>query len=281
LVSPAPGGGGRTADKPPLDPAAENSRIPPRRVVILGASNVIRNISTVVATAERFRGPPLDFLAAVGHGRSYGLTSHVLGRSLPAINSCGLWNALADRPRLPTVSLVTDVGNDLLYGASVETIVAWVDQCLTKLARISDRLIVTELPLENIARLNSAKFFLFRSILFPTSRLTLAAARELALALNGRLADRASAFGATLIKPDMGWYGHDPIHILRRHEARAWQQILLPWQADATPRANPPWPASAIPLWKCRPHARKFLGIEQRRAQPALQLASGTRVSFY
>lgn len=281
MVNPTDGAGQRVIDGRLSDPAAEGPGFPPQRVVILGASNVIRNISTVVATAERFRGQPLDFLAATGHGRSYGLTSRVLGRSLPAIRTCALWDALAQRPRLPTVSLLTDVGNDLLYGASVETIVSWVELCLTKLEAISDRVILTELPLDNIARLNFSKFFLIRSILFPKSRLTLTAAREMSVALNDRIVDLASTFGATLIKPDIGWYGADPIHIHRRHGDHAWQQILSPWKTDAAARAESLPRAAGIPVRRCRPHVRWVMGIEQRRAQPALRLPSGTQVSFF
>lgn len=281
MVNSSTGTGDRAANEPLPEPADTNPAVPPRRVVILGASNVIRNISTVITTAEHFRGQPLDFLAATGHGRSYGLTSRILGRSLPAIRTCALWDALAERPRIPTVSLVTDIGNDLLYGASVETIVSWVDQCLTKLAGISDRLILTELPLENIARLNFYKFFLIRSILFPNSRLTLTAAREMAAALNDRIANLASAYGATLIKPDVGWYGADPIHIHRRHSDNAWQQIMLPWKTDAATRVDPPLSAKRIPSSRCRPYVRWVMGIEQRRAQPTLRLPSGTQVSFF
>ena len=155
---------------------------PPRqRIVVLGASNVIRGISTVISTAERFRREPLDCVMATGHGRSYGLTSRVLGRTLPAIRSCALWESLANRPHADTVSLVTDIGNDLLYGASVETIVAWVDECLARLRPISKHIILTEVPWENVARLNPANFFLIRSILFPQSRLTLVAAPDMAV----------------------------------------------------------------------------------------------------
>ncbi len=263
--------------------ASTDARIaaPPQRVVILGASNVIRNISTILATAELFRGQPLDFLAAAGHGRSYGLTSCVLGRSLPAIRACALWETLSERPQVPTVSLVTDVGNDLLYGASVAAIVSWVEECLTKLAQISDRVILTELPLENIARLNSINFFLFRTILFPKSKLTLAAAREMSEALNERIAHLASVAGVTLIKPDMTWYGADPIHIHRRHRNKAWRQILQPWQTKSiTPLVAPPR-AERIPLRECRPHLRSLMGIVQRRDQPTLRMTNGTQVSFF
>ncbi len=276
------GGTGNTAvDGPRAESADPNPTVPPQRVVILGASNVIRNISTVLATAERFCGQPLDFLAATGHGRSYGLTSCVLGRSLPAIRACALWDALSEQLQVPTVSLVTDVGNDLLYGASVETIVSWVEECLTKLVKMSDRVILTELPLENIARLNSANFFLIRSILFPKSKLTLSAAREMSAALNERIANLASESGATLIKPDVAWYGTDPIHIHRRYSDNAWQQILGPWKTKAATSREAPIRTKRIPLMRCRPHVRWLMGIEQRRAQPTLRLAGGTHVSFF
>ena len=268
-------------DTPLSDSAVEHPAVPSQRVVILGASNVMRNISTVIATAERFRGQPQEFLLAGGHGRSYGQTSRILGRALPAIRTCALWDALAERPQARTVSLVTDVGNDLLYGASVETIASWVEQCLENLAGMSDRVILTELPLENIARLDFSTFFFIRTILFPKSRLSLTAAREMAAELNQRIKNLASTFDATLIKPDTAWYGVDPIHIHRRHRDQAWQQILSPWKTDQENCPDPAQRATRIPLRKCRPHLRWMMGFEQRRSQPALQLPSGTHVSFF
>src|SRR5205807_8069752 len=61
--------------------------VPPRRVVVLGASNVSLGFGTIVETAARLWGAPLDLLAAFGHGRSYGLRKSVLGRELPGITA--------------------------------------------------------------------------------------------------------------------------------------------------------------------------------------------------
>ena len=58
----------------------------------------------------------------------------MLGRELPGITTCGLWDALAARPPARTAALVTDVGNDLLYGAPVAAILDWVAECLDRLA---------------------------------------------------------------------------------------------------------------------------------------------------
>jgi len=87
------------------------AEVPARRVVLLGASNLTRGISTAVETARLQWGRPLDVMAALGHGRSYGLASRLLCRTLPSIVECGLWPALAARPPAPTAALVTDVGN--------------------------------------------------------------------------------------------------------------------------------------------------------------------------
>src|SRR5690606_17242178 len=76
---------------------------PHRRVVMLGASNLTRGVSTVLATAQAYWGAnPVDALFALGHGRSYGITTNVLGRILSSIRDCGLWKALDDRPSAPT-----------------------------------------------------------------------------------------------------------------------------------------------------------------------------------
>ena len=55
-----------------------------------------------------------------------------LWRELPGIVECGLWDALAQRPPAPTVALLTDIGNDLLYDVPVPQIVSWVETCLDR-----------------------------------------------------------------------------------------------------------------------------------------------------
>ena len=69
------------------------------RVVVLGASNVTRGISTIVETAQLAVGGPIDLYAAFGHGRSLGLYTRVLGRGLCSLLDAGLWRALDNRPR--------------------------------------------------------------------------------------------------------------------------------------------------------------------------------------
>jgi hypothetical protein len=183
------------------------------RVVALGASNLTRGFQSVVSTARGAWGPGVEVLAALGHGRSYGARSQLLFRALPGILDCGLWHELASRPHVATRALVTDVGNDILYGFSPEQTLAWVAEALSRLSRLTQDIAITDLPLASIRQLSTPKFLAFRSILVPSCRLSLAQVLERAEQVNAGLADLASVHGARLCHLDPAWYGFDPIHV--------------------------------------------------------------------
>lgn len=261
--------------------SAEPETNPVRRIVLVGASNLVRNIATVVQTACAAWGSPADLLMAAGHGRSYGLASHVLGRTLPGIVECGLWQSLAQRHPAQTAALVTDIGNDILYGADDGTIAAWVKCCLLQLRAADARIIITELPLRNLRNLETWRFRLFRTMLFPQSRLTLEVALSRATALNERIKELAAQHQATLVRPWENWYGFDPIHLLRKQQADAWSEVMSHWNPRLIATCCPGTAWNALYLRSLRPHRRRVVGVPLRRAQPCGQLANGTRISLY
>ncbi len=167
---------------------------PARRVVLVGASNLTKGIGTVLDTSTRIWGGPLQVLAALGHGRSYGQETRFFGMALPGIEACGLWRDLKAEPETPTAALVTDIGNDLLYEQPVATIVGWVERCLDRLAAARARTVVTLLPVDNVRTLSAGRFHLLRTLFFPTSRIGLAEVVRRAGELNQqveRMAQRA------------------------------------------------------------------------------------------
>ena len=255
--------------------------VPTRRVIVVGASNVVRGLSTIIETAELVWGCPLDVLAACGHGRSYGRTSCVFGRSLPGILECGLWDELSQRPALPTAALVTDIGNDILYGAGVDQIAAWVEQCVLRLRAVCDRIVITELPVARVASVTARKYNVLRAILFPASRVTWDDAWQRVRELNERVAELASQQRGVLCVPRLAWYGWDPIHVRRGAWSEAWGEILSGWSDGAvTPRARGSW-QRWWQLHRQRPLVRRRFGVEQRRAQPTCTLRSGSVISLY
>ena len=255
---------------------------PERRVILLGASNLTRGIATVIDTCQRIWGQPLDVMAALGHGRSYGTHSTVLGRSLPSIIGAELWPALAQRSRVPTAALVTDIGNDLLYEQPIEKIADWVSRALDKLIEQDAKIVMTRMPVANIDHLPEWKFRVLRRAMFPRGRLPF---REIALRareLDSRLVEVAAARGIPLIEQQRAWYGWDPIHLKSGAWPRAWQQILSAWTgAPADPAARNPALTRMLYLRTRRPHQRWLFGIEQRGPQPCGRMPGGSVVSFY
>jgi len=248
------------------------------RVVAVGASNLTRGFQTVVSAARAAWGPHVEVLAALGHGRSYGARSHLVFRSLPGILESGLWRELESRPHVATRALVTDVGNDILYGFSPEQTLAWVDAVLRRLRRVTEDVVVTDLPLASIRRLSRLKFLALRSILVPSCRLSLPQVLERAELVNRGLAELSSAHGARLTHLDPAWYGFDPIHVRASLWRVAWGQIL-----GAQPPASVNGVASveSLRLYLMRPERRWMFGREQLTPQSGIALPSGGRIWLY
>lgn len=266
----------------PAPEAAVQQTFPARRVVMLGASNLTRGVSTILATAQAYWGAePVDALLALGHGRSYGITTNVLGRVLVSIRDCGIWKALAERPQVPLAALVTDIGNDLLYGSPVVTIARWVEECLDRLLEHQAKVVVTQLPVKNGLAISEMRFRLFRAVLFPSCRLSLDEVRDRAAELNEQVVALCHARGIATVEQRPDWYGWDPIHIRLKHWRQAWGEILAPWLDGETPSVQPPPRRRWFYLRSLVPEHRIFWGSEQRRNQPAGRLPDGTLVSLY
>ncbi len=204
---------------------------PAARVVVLGASNVSRGLGRLTAIAGSRAGGRLDLLVAAGHGRSYGVNSRVAMRRLPSILASGLWRALererADAAR--PLALLTDIGNDLLYGFPARLVADWVGECLRRLAALDARTVITRLPLASVAAVGPARYRAFRTLFVPGCTLSLAAVKEAAADLDARIAALAAEHAATLIDQPGGWYGLDPIHPRRRHLAELFHAAGDAW----------------------------------------------------
>jgi hypothetical protein len=248
------------------------------RVVALGASNLTRGFHTVVSAARAVWGPDVEVLAALGHGRSYGARSHFAFRDLPGILDSGLWSELESRPSAPTRGLVTDVGNDILYGFSPEQTLEWVEEAIRRLSRVAEEIVLTDLPLASIRSLSDLKFQLYRSVLVPSCRLSLAEVLDGAERVNAGLARLAAARGATFVQLEPAWYGFDPIHIRPSMWSRAWQQILgahLPAGSSGVSAVE------NLRLYLMPPERRWMFGVEQFTPQKGVRLRSGGRVWLY
>ena len=251
----------------------------PTRVVILGASNVALSLTTAIEVARRNWRPPLRILSALGHGRSYGRRSRMLWRALPSIIDCGLWADLDDRSGEQTHAVITDVGNDLLYGQPVDRVADWVEQCVDRLLRIEARVVITSLPNCTLESLSPLRYRFFRSLFVPSCRLDLSVIRRRAASLDRRLAELARSREITRIEPPAHWYGLDPIHVRRRSHWSLWMTLLAPHREAPRAAVDPGTVKTARHGFDFERSWR--FGIERVRAQPCAFLADDVSVALY
>lgn len=255
---------------------------PARRVVLLGASNVALSFGNIVEAARQRWREPIEIMAAMGHGRSYGQDSLLLGRKISGIFSCALWQDLQRRPRMPTAALVTDIGNDLMYGVPSARVLEWVAGCLDRLAEAGATATITELPMRSLQRLGPRRFRFFRGLFFPRSELTLDEAVAGAAAINDGLARLAQQRKMSVISVLDAWYGFDPIHLRRGARSAAWPMLLAHVADGVSARSE-----ALASIWErvylacLAPHERSFFGLRFRAEQPSARLRDGTTVSLY
>lgn len=246
-------------------------------LVVLGASNARRCLPTIFSAARAAAGTRVKVYGAIGHGRSYGSRSSVLGRALPGILECGLWAELEQSSRDSLDAVVSDAGNDILYGFSVAEILGWVGKCLSRLETMGARITVMGLPVQSIDRLGPARFLMFRSIFFPSSRLRLGAVRSSVRELDRALRLAAEARKIRFVEPRGEWYGFDPIHIRFRDARAAWAEIL-----GAPPAAMGRLPTfDALRVRLARPEGESMFGVVHAHAQPAFHAGDGSEIRLY
>jgi hypothetical protein len=203
-----------------------------RRAVVLGASNVSRGLARLATVLRARAGGPLDLFVAAGHGRAYGVSSRVWLRRLPSILACGLWDALddgSDGDAGVRAALVTDVGNELLYGFGPDQVATWVREGVRRLADRGWRIALTALPTASIAGVGPVRLRLLKTVFVPGCRLTLGELKDSAARLDDRLRDVARECGATVIEQPGAWYGFDAIHIRRRRLDDLWNATCDAW----------------------------------------------------
>jgi len=252
------------------------------RAIFLGASNLVRGIDSLVTSTQLALGGPVEVIAAMGHGRSYNLTTTVLTRQLSGLLRSGIWDAVEKLPEAATYAVATDVGNDLLYEATPEQIARWVDEAIDRLQQVADRVILTGVPIESISALTPTRYYVVRYAFFPSARLTFDRATNYAFELHERLAEIAAGRSIPFAEQPGSWYGFDPVHHKPAMRGEAWRTILGHWneQADEVPLARRSLKRELYLKWLA-PEMRRIAWFQQRRVQPVGRLADGTTIALY
>jgi hypothetical protein len=250
------------------------------RFVVLGASNVSRGLTRLAAMIGARSAGPADLFVAAGHGRGYGVTTRVAWRRLPAILASGLWRALDRQQAERPAALVTDVGNELLYGLGVTAVATAVRESVKRLCDRGGRVAITGLPLASIERVGGIRYRLMRTVYVPGCLLSLAAIKDASRWLDDELRAIAADTGSTFLEQPGAWYGVDAIHVRRPRLDDLWR---LAGDAWGLPPARHRPPASLVDWARLGSHAaevRSLAGRTLLTPQPAID-RGGLRVWMF
>ena len=240
------------------------------RVIALGASNLTRGLRTVVSLGRTTWGHDTEVIAALGLGRSYG-SYHRLGvRGLPGILDCGIWRALEAMPTsssTKTIGIVSDVGNDIMYGFPPDRILRWVTEAVTRLQRHTDAIALTGLPVDNPARVSDLQFRTMRAVMFPSSPQTLDGVKRDVPVVQAGLERLAAERGLRLVQLRPEWYGIDPVHFRHPFWRRVWGEFLGLDAATWEQPAEPGGVLESARLWLRADEHRWLCGIHQHTPQ--------------
>jgi len=254
----------------PTDPA----RLTEQTVTLLGASNLARAFPTVVHSLGLGLTGPLDIAVAMGHGRSYGTWSQLLGRALPGINECGLWPQLSANCRqglrMRPLAAIADLGNDLVYGVDAKTLLGWLDITLRRLDEVNSEVAMLSLPMDSLARLTPGRFEMARRLIFPGHPIRWPQLQREIQELDQGMRELAERYRVGWVDAPGDWYGIDPIHIRRAAEAEAWQTLFARWSAWRSPAdVSRLGVLEKLKLRRLRPAERRLFGQQQLTPQPA------------
>lgn len=256
------------------------NHFPRPSVVVLGASNVSRGLSRLVAVVES-RSPGTDLFVAAGHGRGYGVNTRVAARRLPSILGSGLWRALDRHGGEATVALVTDVGNELLYGFPAEQIASWVRESVRRLADRGATIAITRLPMAGIAAVGSIRYRALRTCFVPGCRLSLADLKDAAARLDADLQVIAGDSSAQVIEQPPHWYGLDTLHIRRRHLDDLLLAACGAWGFSCVEPSSRATAADWMTVGTKAAEVRSLAGLMRFTRQPVLRLRRGGTLSLY
>ena len=129
----------------PLTSSTEDQTQNPVLFIFLGASNLARSFHGLKYCIERCIFPrPASFVHAMGPGRGYLSRGGILNAVYSPILNCGILEAVRNKKikDLSVVALITDIGNDIMYGVSSEKIINGLQYLLNALGEFKTNIFI-------------------------------------------------------------------------------------------------------------------------------------------
>jgi hypothetical protein len=195
--------------------------------IFLGASNLARGYTALVKAAQNFMHPqPCEFLGAIGPGRGYCAPGGFLKVRYPPIATCGILKAAKIKAAHSSrvVALITDIGNDIVYGIPPSLIIRTLSEMIQDLSAMGAEISITSISVDLEKDVGECGYRVLRKIYFPFSDTPFAEAAQATKEIN-HFIEGLSSQGIHVIRELDRYQGLDRIHFSLLHSSRLWSLI--------------------------------------------------------
>ena len=198
---------------------------PPIVFLLMGASNLARGYSMLTHhLSECLKKNKTEFLNALGPGRGFCARGGIFNITYSPIQDCRIIESAEKKSKeaLHTVALITDIGNDLMYGESADTLIASLDLMIDEILKWGADIFLTPIHVNLKKDVSPTIFVVLRFLLYPSSKVNYEEMDLSILKINDYLEDKVRENERMhLITGLEAFAGLDKIHysLLKTHAA--------------------------------------------------------------
>jgi hypothetical protein len=195
--------------------------------ILLGASNLARGFQALSDCLVSSLAPNrVEILNAMGPGRGYCAEGGIFNIRYPAIGASGILDSICAEGETPhkVIALITDIGNDIMYGVAASEITACLSVLLKQFSALDADVFLQPIPIDLSEDVSESQFRLLKSIFYPHSAIDYEQAREAVFAVNDFLRTNAGE-RVHLLPSGKEFMGIDKIHYSVFQSHKAWSGV--------------------------------------------------------
>jgi hypothetical protein len=210
--------------------------------VLLGASNLARGYSALTHHISKNISAG-EFLNALGPGRGYCAHGGLFNFTYSPIGECSVMKSAkvyAESGFRITV-LLTDIGNDIMYGVSESSLIESLDTLIEKSLKMNAEVFLTSIHVDVSKDMGKTSFKLFKSIFYRNSPVTFEHADSAVKKLNHYVAEKSLQNERVHLVSGLGAFcGLDKIHYGLFKSHLVWSRVANTMLLDlgVTPAGN-------------------------------------------
>lgn len=196
--------------------------------LLLGASNLARGYSLLNRHISKCLGDSnTEFLNALGPGRGFCARGGMFNFTYPPIQDCRILEAAEKKTNDARAVLITDIGNDLMYGISADTLIECLDSLIERMLLWNAEIFLASIHVNMKKDVSPATFFILRFIFYPGSKVTYEETDSFITKVNSYLEEKARKNEKVHLITGMESYaGLDKIHYSMLKTHLAWSQVI-------------------------------------------------------